>query len=198
MAEQHKASWRGKGKEKSTAPRHRWQEAVVQDSGYESKKLWYRTKIGILAGLALGLIGVFVWLLLFLEPWPGLIAIPVTRYDWPIPPNAQAKEDYDQLLALDQQTLRVKGQYDSWNTGDKDALSREHAIKQLNDQLEQFWRGKRSWFKQNREVVIIYLSMHGAVDGQGTPRLLLPHAPALDSQAWLPVSDILGAINNQI
>src|SRR5262245_11504502 len=112
MPDQNKASWRGKGKQKSSSARHRWQEATVQDAGYESKKLWYRTKIGVLAALALALVGVFVWALFFLEPWPGLIAIAVTRYEWPIPPNAQAKEDYEQLMGLDQQTLRAKGLYD--------------------------------------------------------------------------------------
>jgi hypothetical protein len=198
MPDRHKASWRGEGKDKTSVARHRWQESQIDDPRYQRKKLWYRLKIGILVVLSLALIGAFIILMNIFEPWPGLIAISVTRYDWPIPPNSQAKEDHDNLLALDKQTLRVAGMHDSWNTGDKDAMPLDRAQKQLNDQLEQFWRSKRSYFRQSRQVMIVYLSLHGAVNRQGEPCLLLPHAPALNSQAWLPLSDVLEAINKRI
>jgi hypothetical protein len=198
MPEQRNAGWRGRGKDKSSAARHRWQESTGDDDGYQAKKLWYRTKIGLLASIAALLIGVFVWALFFLEPWPGLVAIAVTRYDAPIPPNAQAKEDYDQILSLDQQVLRAKGLYDAWNTADKDVISPDQAKKLLSDQLSQYWRTRRSWFRQSREVVVIYVSMHGVVNGKGEPCLLLPHAPALDSRAWWPVSDVLQTIHGSV
>lgn len=42
-----------------------------------------------------------------------------------------------------------------------------------------------------KDLVFVYISAHGVVDGQGEPHLLLSDSDARNSDSWLPLNDVV-------
>ena len=113
--------------------------------------------------LAVALIAGFLVYLMYRPMRTPLLMAAATDYAPPWPPNAWAKEDLQGLTVLDRQEVATCHQL-SWE-------SNEEGLRQLRTQLDAVRPGGPS-----KDVVIVYLSVHGAVDAQGRPCLIPPGA----------------------
>lgn len=152
--------------------------AKKKDRGYERAARWHRLRIGIWILLLAGLIGGFVvWLIWTPMRTPFLVAV-VTDYPAPIPPNGFAQEDRERLRELDAEEI-LKYLPVDWQ-------SKESGLRNLRRELDAATPGG-----PGKDLVIVYLSMHGAVDSSGEPCLLSPGASPLQSGQWLRLRDLL-------
>lgn len=181
--------WRGGARPSSPSARPAgarlagWAEAP--DREYQRAIMRYRLKVGfwslLFVTLVIGFILVLIW-------WPQrtpLLAIAVTDYDAPLPPNAWAREDIDRLFEL--------GKEGSW-WKEKRIL----AYSELSwDSNELGKLGVREFLRKaqpggpGKNVILIYLSIHGAVDGNGEPCFIPSGAAQRKSDDWLPVRELL-------
>src|SRR5262245_51293312 len=101
-----KAGWRG-GSKSAAVPAYRWQKDWTRrpDDDYRARVRRHRFKIAGWSLLAVTLVAVVTGLLLFFPKKTPLVAVVLTDYAWPMPPNAWAREDIEGLSALDQRTL---------------------------------------------------------------------------------------------
>lgn len=147
------------------------------DRSAESATRWHRLKVGLWLLLAVALIAGFLVYLMYRPMRTPLLMAAATDYAPPWPPNAWAKEDLQGLTVLDRQEVATCHQL-SWE-------SNEEGLRQLRTQLDAVRPGGPS-----KDVVIVYLSVHGAVDAQGRPCLIPPGA-AIEGREWLPIKDLL-------
>ena len=110
-----------------------------------------------------------------------ILALAVTEYAAPIPPNAYAREDLDRLEQTNRanvttQVLGERGTREAWQ-------------RFLERELRQHPGGG-----PDRHAVLLYLSAHGAVDEQNRPCLLLADALPQDAGTWWPVADLLALL----
>ncbi|MCU0978429.1 MAG: hypothetical protein MUF25_04600, partial [Pirellulaceae bacterium] len=169
------ASWRqGRGAGVERRTEYRWQQPVQPT---ERRPLLTRRRFWTSAWLllALGLLVALIVALLFAPRRSPLIAVTAV-YDESLPPNAWVHEDLAALQQLDRSTLRVYGNPDDWT-------SRERGLRLLDEHLQRISGDIRA-----DEPLLLYVNMHGAVDGSGTPCLIPPGAAAERSESWLPVS----------
>lgn len=151
---------------------------------YERALSRHRAKLAAWSILLVTLIGLLAWYVLRgYERTPMLVAV-VTDYSRPLPPNAWAREDLTLLKRLEEGSpegeLRVvKHVSVQWTSG-------QRGLKDLLDTLDGQDPGG-----PDRNVIIIYLSMHGAVNDRNQPCLLPPGATASKPADWLKVSDLL-------
>jgi hypothetical protein len=164
---------------------HRWQS----DGGSQplerihNREVWRRLRIGGFLLLFVGLLALFVYQLWFRPIQTPLIAISAPAYAWPLPPNAWAQEDLQGLADLDkQESVRLLDASAAWR-------SVESGLASLDRQLR-----AASALGSKTGAVIIYVSVHGAVDADGHPALILPSASPLRSETWLKVTDLLERI----
>ncbi len=134
-------------------------------------------KVGGWLLLTLTLIAGFLIYLMYRPMRTPLLMAAATQYALPWPPNAWAKEDLQGLTVLDRQEVATCVQL-PWESNDD-------GLRRLRDQLDAVRPGG-----PGKDVVIVYLSIHGAVDAQGQPCLIPPGA-AIDSSHWLPVRELL-------
>ncbi|MCU0874297.1 MAG: hypothetical protein MUE50_18325, partial [Pirellulaceae bacterium] len=173
--------WRGRkssaasGGAFATAKGAGW--AQRPDRSGESATRWHRVKVGVWLLLATTLIGGFLYYLMYRPMRTPLLMAAATQYAHPWPPNAWAKEDLLGLTVLDRQEVATCVQL-PWESNDE-------GLRRLRDQLDAVRPGG-----PGKDVVIVYLSIHGAVDAQGQPCLIPPGA-ALDGRGWLPVRELL-------
>ncbi len=152
-----------------------------QGADYEQAATRHGFRIATWLLLFLLLIGGFIlWLVWTPLRTPLLVAV-VTNYDAPIPPNAWAQEDALRLKLLDQQEV-LKCSMVPWE-------SKELGIGQLRQQLEATAPGG-----PGKDLVMLYLSMPGAVDGAAEPCLIPPGASPWRSEEWLRVRDLLAQL----
>jgi hypothetical protein len=180
--------WKGTHREAEVI-RHRWQKDWTRHSHrtFQSRKQWRRIRIAAALGGALLLFGLFLYYLLFFPVRVPLLTLVVTDYSWPLPPNAWAHEDLASLQGLDQGATRT------WHVRDGSAAWRtqHHGLQQLEEQLEQLApEAKRSG------LLVLYISMHGAVNDSGQPCLLTRESSPLDSGTWLPLRDVLQRVGS--
>ena len=147
------------------------------DRSAESATRWHRVKVGGWLLLALTLIGGFLFYLMYRPMRTPLLMAAATQYALPWPPNAWAKEDLQGLTVLDRQEVATCVQL-PWESNDE-------GLRRLRDQLDAVRPGG-----PGKDVVIVYLSIHGAVDATGQPCLIPPGA-AIDGSGWLPVRELL-------
>ncbi len=163
----------------------RWTQK--KDRSYNRDRSRYRAKLAIWSLLLLGLIGTLVWAV-----WgsyaktPILVAV-VTEYDLPIPPNAWADEDHELLKRLgkdaDESEFRIV---------DYTKIEGKSSRRILGNLLDKFKNVRAGGPK--RDVIIIYLSMHGIVNDDNEPCLLPPGATPSETDAWLKMSDLLDGL----
>jgi hypothetical protein len=170
-------SWRGgKGPVPSERAKGGWTKKT--DRTYEHAAARHRLKIAVWSLLLVALVaGFIIWLIWTPMRTPFLLAA-VTDYAAPILPNAWASEDIQRFLALDKAEV-LKCSEVAWQT-------KEQGLHQLCQELDSAKPGG-----PHRDLVIVYLSMHGAVDGSGEPCLLPPGAAPLECGDWLRVRDLL-------
>ena len=177
-----RSGWRGAAP--AEAPQHRWQQGA---SGVglgrmigrrSARKLWVAA--WFLATLTLTLL--LAYYLLYSPVQTPILTIAVTSHRRPIPPNAWADEDVKALLDLSDKTFKVTNLSDDWR-------SQDQGLKRLTDELETFVR------RHNRaHVIVLYISLPGAIDGAGRPCLLPADADPHDSTTWLPLERIFAEI----
>jgi hypothetical protein len=182
-AAQH-GGWRGKRPSEAPPKSHGWQQASPQAAERGLLPGDHRRDLKIAGWLcaSAGLLAVLVYLLLFRPEQTPLISAAVTNYSWPIPPNAWAAEDLQALSHLDGETLQQVDLSAAWQ-------SKETGLRNLEEQLR-LAVDRRS----SLGAAVIYLSMHGVVDGEGEPCLLTADASPLQSETWLRVRTLLGRI----
>ncbi len=162
-----RAGWRSKAKAAS-AGQHAvkaggW--AKKADDGVQRTIMRYRTKVFLWSALFLALVAGFVVWLIWTPVLTPVIVAAALNYEYPLPPNAFAREDAARLTDLHAKEV-VK-----YSAVDFDA--NESWLKQLAGQVAAAKPGG-----PRKNVIVIYLSMHGAVNGKGEPCLIPPGAVA--------------------
>ena len=164
-AQAPKANWRGKGKSGGAAPRYRWQKdwTKKQEQEHGQKIFWHRVKIAAWSSLAAGLLAIVIAVAFFFPKQTPLIAVAVTDYGAPLPPNSWAAEDVERLK-------EVNNQYLAYSNISQDWTSEEAGLNKLRDRLATARPGG-----PRRDIIALYLSMHGVLDAAGEP-------------CWLPLA----------
>ena len=168
------ASWRqGRQAGAQRRPEYRWQQSA---GPAERRPLLTRRRFRNAAWLVLaaGLLAALIGALLFAPRRSPLVVIAAV-YEESLPPGSRVLEDVTMLRELDRSTLRVYGEAEDWT-------SRERGLRVLDQHLQRISRDLRP-----DEPVLLYVNMHGAVDGAGNPCLIPPGAAAARSETWLPV-----------
>jgi hypothetical protein len=208
-----RASWRGKpapGQAGGAAAR-RWQAGFRRQQRAE---VWRRTLSRrawrlITSATAVVLLGIFLYYLL-LRPTPApVLALAITDYPLPLPPNAWAREDIARLgepRAFKTAGFASSGRPDKQGNILVHALDEQNwtlpknALADLRQALKKTTPGGISW--PRRKVVLVYLSAHGVVNDKGEACLVLSGnqplparetaiPPHLDADRWLPVREIV-------
>ena len=122
------------------------------------------------------LLGLLIWLLLSHKSKTEIIAVCITNYDHPFPPNAWAREDIEWLRKLEPYNVSLQDLSDKWNNG--------------ADQIKS-WRDAISQAPRSRQPLIVYLSMHGIVDDEGSPCLVQPESTLWPNAGLVRVIDLL-------
>jgi len=140
------------------------------------------------------LLAAFVKSLLFVPPkTPFLLVAPslASPYEAPLAPDAWIAEDADRFHRLDDAGTSSAGiliVHDASN----DWHSVSQGLDGLRHQLRQIAADR-----DGSEAVILYVSMHGAVDDLGNPCLILPSSSGtseIDASSWVPLSELFDAI----
>ena len=189
-----KPSWRGRDGQSSQAASALKKSRIwtkKQDRSYERAVFLYRLKIAGWAVLFLALTVVFIVYITRQHKRTPLVLAAVTDYESPVPPNGWAREDIKRLQQLDQdEIVGFPKKYADWaNVAWRDVESGKH---NLHDQMEEAMR--EATRLGPGQVVIVYLSMHGVVNGDNEPCLLPPtasDASPLNGDKWLRVADLL-------
>jgi len=159
-----------------------WQ--VKPDQAYEDARRWHRIRRAGWALLAVALVAAFVWYIMITPKRTPLLVMAVTGYSGSlslaIPPNAWAKEDLDNFSRLDKEEAIVKYIPTEPAQGKKGV----EAFEPLRDAI-----GKE--LEQKHKALIVYLGVHGVVNGDGEPCLLLPGESSLTGISWLPLKELL-------
>lgn len=176
--------WRPERAKPTKAPRGEGGWSARKDRNYERAERHYRLRLigGLLTTAAL--IAGFIAYLVFIPVRTPLLVVATTDYRSPIPPNAWVQEDLEKLASLDRKET-VKFVSIPWE-------SQEQGLREVRSQLDAIKPGG-----PRKDLVMIYLSMHGLVDGDGEPCLLPPGASPLDSKTWLPLRVLLDRLFRQ-
>ena len=146
--------------------------------------LWSRPLaiVGILL-LFLLLLAALLWILLIRVPRTPFIFVHSGEYARPFPPNAWVAEDLQRLRSLEDPLLFHE--IESRSSDDiRTELKLDNAMSQMGLTAEE---------SAKSPVVVVYISMHGIVDG-GVPYLVPAGASPRDPATWLPLSDVLERI----
>lgn len=183
--------------------RQGWRKAARPASSPDSSRRWTQLRgaglgqaavqrIKLLAyGLSLVvLLLVFAaWMLFRPRPVP-LMALAVLDYRSPIDPNALAAEDLQRFDATFKQYRNIRA---SQAIEGRDGDWRAVLDRQLK-QLRPGGPGNGRLFPDN-DVLLLYVSAHGAVDSKGQPCLLMHGSDPLDESTWVPVVDLIAHVN---
>lgn len=167
--------------------RYRWQKDWTKQTAWTlyARERWRRIRIALFFSGALGLLALLLYYLLFAPARTPMLAVAITDYDWPLPPNAWATEDLASFRDLDRQVLHVVDASNSWETPQRGLRALEQQLELLRPQAIR------------AGALIVYLSMHGAVDEAGEPCLIPATASPLASETWLPLRSVLDRIAQQ-
>ena len=180
-------SWRGKRASEASEVTRGWQGGTTPQPLVELRLRDRRRRVrfAMLLMALLGLFGLWMYGLLFTAVQTPVVGLVATDYEWPLPPNAWAREDFRGLTELHLRTLNVAEVSSGWS-------SAEQGLRDFERKLKVQCR-RRSGL----HTLIVYVSLHGFVNAAGEPCLLPPGASPRDSSTWLPVRDLLAAIKAQ-
>jgi len=154
-----------------------------------NRLLWlvrrHRVKL-IWATLLASALALFVWLiglLLFAPLRPSLVVLNAAPYTWPMPPNGWSSEDMEKLAVMDGATITLHGK-------DQPVATRAEFIARLEREVD------RSLAEAQGLPLIIWVSMHGIVDGSTGRAYLVPaQSSPTNAQTWIDVEDLLTRLN---
>jgi hypothetical protein len=173
------SGWRGRAEDESAQIQHRWQSADTH-APTEQVPVDGRGRRFAFAGLllvALVLLGFYVRSLLLAPVQTPVLLLTAGPYSEPFAPNGWAREDARGLDDLHGETLSVS----------PPAAGIAEFEARLKESLGR---------QQQANVVIIVVSMHGAVNDRGEPCLVPPTASAMQSSTWVPFSRVLKSIRD--
>ncbi|HKD37809.1 MAG TPA: vWA domain-containing protein [Pirellulales bacterium] len=164
--------------------KHRWQRdwSTQPQERMQKRDVWRRLRLGAFLLLFVGLLALFVYQLWFRPIQTPFVAITAPTYGFSIPPNAFAQEDLQGLADLNDQSIELLDTTSAWR-------STESGLAAFDRQLH-----AASKLGSKTGAVIIYVSMHGVVDGAGQPALIPPGGSPLRSDTWLKLGDLLERI----
>jgi hypothetical protein len=188
-----RASWRGRSADDGPAPaEYNWQRTPGDKRSAEVSRKNFRRRVTLatLTSVLLVLGGVFVWYLIYNAPAAPLLAVAVTDYSAPLPPNAFAQEDVDRFPAAATSTGFLSAGRGNLRTTALDPAqwdSSDAALKQIGDWLQHARPGG-----PQKNVVLLYLSAHGVVDEDGHPCLILAgESQPFDRERWLRLDRVI-------
>jgi len=178
-------SWRAKPAASAGGPHPAGRKgsgwAEKKDATYQHAAVRHGLRIAAWSLLFLSLLAGFVVWLVWTPLRTPLIIATATNCESPLAPNAWAREDAERLQILDQEEV-LKCSAVAWE-------SKELGLAQLRRQLEAAVPGG-----PHKDLVILYLSLPGAVDEAAEPCLIPPGASPWKSDEWLRVRDLLGRL----
>lgn len=190
-------SWRGAQAAQAAPARYNWQRDASDTAAAATRPRrvagWQLIAYGLAAAL---LLTGFIRTLLFVTPkTPFVVVAPglAVPYETPLPPDAWIAEDLERFRQLDESdslsagTLLVHDTSRDWHSAAQGLEGIRQQLRELAAKIDR------------NETVVVYLRMHGAVNDAGTPCLILPcgvGVSALETAAWLPVADILDAVES--
>lgn len=177
-------SWRGQAALDTPVVRHRWQRdwtALPAQRG-RFRQHWQRLRMLLLLSTFAGLFALLTYLLLQSPIQTPVIAVVATQYDAPWPINRYGAEDLRALASLHRKSLKLVDASAEWS-------SKAQAIESLQRHRERLSEDAAS-----SRALIVYISAIGAVNDSNQPCLILPGADPLDATTWLPMKEVLEAI----
>ena len=153
-----------------------------------------RWRLAAYALAAVALLSAFVRTLLFVPPkTPFVLIAPslVAPYEAPLLPDAWVAEDVDRFQQLDDANSLAAGTLIVHDTS-RDWHSVVQGLEGLRRQLRELAQRE-----DHNDAVVIYVSMHGAVDDVGRPCLILPACQGLselETGSWVPVATLLETV----
>ena len=138
--------------------------------------------------------------------WQGrtqtpLIAMVVADYQSPlIPPNAMAREDigwfFDLWTRQDEHGGVRKTDIGFW--GDATNIRCEGTPQFLQYFTDKLADTSLRLGGPDKDTVLMYISAHGAVNSKGQPCLLLSDSAPHDDSTWMPLKELLSAIQSRL
>jgi hypothetical protein len=178
MGNPSKPSWR-----RSTGPKPQ----VSSDKGWQSRRV--RATESALSGhrvklLLLGLLVFALAVAFLIAAWRRPLATPlivasVTKYSAALPPNDFAKEDAARLAEANPKNVHSATPFEG-------RIDRPSLLEYLERQVAKVPAGG-----PGKNVAMLYVSAHGALNGGGEPCLLLSDADPLNAASWLKMSELL-------
>lgn len=180
------ASWRGDRKQAGRGPRD-YEFRGTKEQELRQRRFRRRMRAGVLTAAALLLVGIWIYWVWRLPVKTPVIALALTSYPAPIPPNAWSLEDQRFWLP-------PKGESNLLVSPLRGGAGGAAEIDALLSAVHRARPGG-----PNKDVVLVYLSAHGVVNSAGEPCLLLPpptgRAPGelwhLDEKSWLSLEKLL-------
>ena len=186
-------NWRDGAKPSRAAPAGRGRGAgwvaKTADDQYQSARRKYWLRIGIWSTLFIGLVAAFIIYILRRPIATPLVAFAATKYAAPLPPNSYATEDLEGLRLLDKEVPGAKEKRILAYHAGPEWQSKEKWLVGLRDKIVAAGTGG-----PQKNTIIIYLSLHGVVNGDGEPCLIPPGAAPWDSKMWVPVREMLADV----
>lgn len=185
MAQNSSASgWQGRTRDVPEV-RHRWEQdwSEVQRREFISPPRKMRRKLLLLLAAAVAMGGTMVAFLSFRPQRVPLAAICLSDYPWPLAPNAGVGEDLAGLQQLDKANLNLVDLTEGWQ-------NKQLGLKQLDEYLDRAAVGE--------PVLMLYISGHGIVNGEGEPCLVLPGYDPTQSERWLPLRGLISRIQARL
>jgi hypothetical protein len=132
--------------------------------------------------ILLGGFALLIWQLLRRPERSPVLAIQTVPYEWPLPPNAWAAEDIQNLAAL--QEAGTISLVDPW----RKARGRDDLFEMVSRAVDPYAK-QGDWL-----AAIFYVSMHGVVEGD-TPYLIPPGGSPSEPQTWIKVDELVDRIS---
>jgi len=168
-----------------------WRGSYAEDRRFSRFLAFARRKLiwGILLLLATSLFVGLIWLLLFAPQRTPLVVLTAAPYTQPLPPNAWAFEDVENLNWLDGKNLTVRRQA---RPIDSEAAFRE----QLSEGLS------RAKSISPEQPLILWISMHGVagikrLGGKGEAHLLTPDTTSNACRGCIDVKSLLETVASE-
>ena len=180
-----KRNWKGKSPQVIDTVRHRWQSQLGTDNAEQHKSPLRSLNLVLKFWLvlAIGLLSAFVVLILYSPAKTPVIAVGATKYSWPMPPIAWAKEDLLGLSSLNGKTIQFRDSSDEWQT-------KTQSLDDLSTQLKEV-----ATLTKRTSSLVLYLNMHGAVNESGQPCLIPTGANALKTKEWISIEDVVNRLS---